>query len=277
MTTVEQDVARHYARESLEEAILAGLRAMGRDPGAPTPDDLAAVDEFHIGGREATEDLAAQLDLKTGMALLDIGCGIGGAARVIAGRYGAHVTGIDLTPEFIAVATTLTARVGLADKVEHRVASALALPFADGSFDAATMLHVGMNIEDKGRLCAEVARVLRPGGRFAIYDVMRTAEGDPDFPVPWATTAATSFLDTPLAYRRALGDAGFEVVAERDRGAFALDFFRRMQARIAESGPPPLGIHILMGPEARTKIANVIAAVERGILAPREMIGQRRG
>ncbi|MBV5325011.1 MAG: class I SAM-dependent methyltransferase, partial [Rhodospirillaceae bacterium] len=79
---------------------------------------------------------------------------------------GCRVTGIDLTPDFVAVAQTLTQRCGLADLVSFHLGSALALPFGVGSFDAATLIHVGMNIEDKASLFAEARRVLKPGGRF---------------------------------------------------------------------------------------------------------------
>ena len=273
--TVEQDVAQHYGRGGLEQAILDGLKAMGREPDAIGPDDLAGVDEFHIGGRQATIDLAGQLGLRPGMRLLDIGSGIGGAARFFAARYDCHVTGIDLTPEYVTLAEALSHRVGLGDRVDFRVGSALELPFENGSFDAATMLHVGMNIADKRALFERVRQVLAPGGAFAVYDVMRTGGGDLSFPVPWAATPASSFVATPEAYREALGAAGFEVIAERNRRDFAIEFFRQMRARIAESGPPPLGLHILMGADAPTKVANMIANLEAGRIAPVEMICRR--
>jgi hypothetical protein len=86
--TIEHDVARHYTHGALERAILDGLRAMGRAPEGLRPEDLAAIDEFHIGGNEATATLADQLGLRPGMALLDLGSGIGGPARFLARRYG---------------------------------------------------------------------------------------------------------------------------------------------------------------------------------------------
>jgi ubiquinone/menaquinone biosynthesis C-methylase UbiE len=185
------------------------------------------------------------------------------------------VTGIDLTPEYVALAASLTKLVGLEGLADYRVGSATDLPFADASFDAATLLHVGMNIPDKGRLCAEAARVLKPGGTFAVYDVMRTGDGPIAFPVPWAGSEAISFLASPAEYRRALAAAGFEVRSERNRRDMALEFFRRMMARVAESGPPPLGLHILMGKEALAKVRNVVAGLESGVIAPIEMIARR--
>jgi ubiquinone/menaquinone biosynthesis C-methylase UbiE len=157
----ETNVAAHYARDGLEAAILAGLRAAGLDPDRLAPADLAPVDEFHIGGREATEALAEQLDLRPGQALLDIGSGLGGASRHFAQAHGCRAWGIDLTADFVAVATSLAGRVGLADQVRYIEGSALALPFPAGTFDAATLLHVGMNIADKPALFAEARRVLK--------------------------------------------------------------------------------------------------------------------
>jgi len=275
MATVEREVAQHYSHGSLEAAIHAGLEAMGRDRSTITPEDLAGIDEFHIGGHEATADVAERLDLAAGGAILDIGSGIGGAARFFARRYGCRVVGIDITPEYAAVATSLTQLVGLSDRVEFHVASALDLPFAGESFDRATLLHVGMNIPDKQRLCTEVHRVLRPDGMFAVYDVMQTGDGEITFPVPWAAGKATSFLERPETYRQVLSDAEFGIVSERGRREFGIAFFQRMRARIAESGPPPLGLHILMGQDAPAKIANMLAALEQGLIAPVEMICRR--
>jgi ubiquinone/menaquinone biosynthesis C-methylase UbiE len=272
MKPLEQEVAGHYSHGSLEAAILAGLQAMGRERSHIQPDDLAAIDEFHIGGRAATEHLGAQLGLQPGMLLLDVGSGLGGAARFFAEQYDCRVTGLDLTPEYVSVATRLTGLVGLNDKAAFRVGSALDLPFAGESFDRATLLHVGMNIHDKDRLCREVFRVVNPGGLFAIYDVMRTGEEDIEFPVPWAATSSTSFLQTPQHYRQALASAGFKIKSERNRRDVGIQFFREMTARIAESGPPPLGLHILMGPDARIKTANMLRSLERGRIAPVEII-----
>ena len=270
--SLEEDIARHYGTGGLLDRIRAGLRQAGIDPDRAGPADLKPVDEFHIGGAAATEALLGQAALRPDMAVLDIGCGIGGTTRLIAERVGARVTGIDLTEEFVATARALSETVGLEDRTEFRTGSAIAMPFEDDSFDAALLLHVGMNIADKRALMTEVARVLRPSAAFLVYDVMRTGEGELDFPVPWASTPETSFVATAQEYREAARAAGFEVAQERERRDFALDFFARIQARIAESGPPPLGIHLLMGETAREKIANTVANIKAGRIAPVEMI-----
>ena len=269
---IEQAVARHYAHGSLEETILSALAAAGKDLNRLTPKDLAPVDEFHVGGRQATIAFAQEFGLRPGMRLLDIGCGLGGAARYFADAHGCQVTGIDLSGEYVGVANALAARVGLAERVSCQAGSALALPFAPGSFDAACMFHVGMNIEDKSRLFAEVRRVLAPSGLFGIYDVMRLADGDLSYPVPWASGPESSFVADAATYQRLLAAAGFEVLKQRDRRDFALEVFGLMRTRGAAGGPGPLGLHLVMGANAGQKVKNMIADINAGLIAPTELI-----
>jgi hypothetical protein len=133
-----------------------------------------------------------------------------------------------------------------------------------------------MNIDNKVKLCSEIARVLRPGAVFGIYDVMKTGEGELTFPVPWATTAQSSAVAEPAQYRSALEASGFALTAELNRRDFALAFFDELQAKtMAAGGPPPLGLHILMGRNAADKIRNMIANISTGLIAPVEMIARK--
>ena len=269
---IEQAVARHYAHGSLEQTILNALAAAGKDVNRLTPKDLAPVDEFHVGGRQATMAFAEQFGPWPGMRLLDVGCGLGGAARYFAQEHGCRVSGIDLSGEYVDVANALAARVGLGERVSCQKGSALELPFAPGSFDGAYMFHVGMNIEDKSRLFREVRRVLTPSGVFGIYDVMRLAAGDLPYPVPWTSSPEVSFVANAETYRRLLVVAGFEVLKERDRRDFALEVFAQMRARGAAAGPGPLGLHIVMGASAAQKVRNMIGDISSGLIAPTELI-----
>jgi ubiquinone/menaquinone biosynthesis C-methylase UbiE len=269
-------VADHYSHGGLLDAILAGMRDIGKTPETITVDDLALVDEFHIGGRQASEEFIGQLDLSSDDHVLDVGCGLAGTSRFVASTCGCRVCGIDLTPEFIATARALCSWVGLADRIELHEGSALATPFEASTFDAAFMLHVGMNIEDKAGLFAEVWRVLRPGGVFGVYDVMRTSDDPLAYPVPWAAVADASALATPQEYRRALGDSGFEITNERDRREFATEFFDALRKRIeAAAGPPPLGTHIVMGANAAIKVRNMVENVAAGRISPVEIIARK--
>ena len=79
-----QSIAEHYTHGSLERAIFEALSAAGKDLDRLDPADLAPVDEFHIGGRQATTDFADRLDFGPDLHLLDIGSGLGGASRYFA-------------------------------------------------------------------------------------------------------------------------------------------------------------------------------------------------
>jgi MPBQ/MSBQ methyltransferase len=274
MMASDPGVAAHYSIGHLEQKFLDAAGAAGLDVARLGPDDLAAADEFHIGGREATAHLLGQLDLRADMHVLDLGSGPGGASRFAAAEYGCRITGVDITREYVELAADLARRMGLADRVDYRLADVLELPFESGGFDGAFMLHVGMNVADKPRLCAEVARVLAPGAWFAVYDVMQIGPGKVDFPVPWAGSAAISFVESPEHYRACLEAAGFQVVSTQQRAEFALDFFRQMRARMSAAGTPPLGLHLVMGADSAQKVANMIQNIERGVVAPVEMIAR---
>ncbi|MEM9011883.1 MAG: class I SAM-dependent methyltransferase [Pseudomonadota bacterium] len=274
----EQMVAAHYTTGALYDRVIQALRASGVDPDHAAPEALAAGDEFHTGGREATDALLEQLTIGAETRVLDIGSGIGGPARHIAQRYGCHVTGVDLTEEFVETARRLSDLVGMGDKVRFLQGSGTELPLEAGSVDLALILHVGMNIADKDRLTAEAARVLSPGGTLAIFDVMRAgAAGDLIFPLPWSSVPETSFVVPPAVYKDAATAAGLTLVGERDRSAFALDFFAKSAARIEEHGPAPLGIHLMMGETAGEKLGNYVKNLEAGRIAPTELIFRRDG
>ena len=267
---IEQQVANYYTRGKLEDKILGMLRGAGKNLEQLRADDLAAIDEFHLGGREATQTLAEFMQLRPGMHLLDVGCGIGGPARYFAQR-GCQITGIDLTEEFLRVAESLTRMVKLDQTAKFRQASALKLPFDAATFDGAYTIHVCMNIADKAGVFREVARVLKPGARFTIYDIMRTSDATLAFPVPWAQTPGTSFVASLDEYRQDLQAAGFRIDHQRDRRQFALDFMQRMMAQSASGSPAP-GIHVLMGEQAPLMLKNVNMAIVAGALTPIELV-----
>jgi SAM-dependent methyltransferase len=268
--STEAAVAGHYGRGRLEDVILAAVTREGKDSERLVALDLAAVDEFHVGGLESTQELASQMELRGGMRLLDVGSGLGGPGRYFAAEHGCRVTGVDLTEEFVRVATSLTKRTKLEGLAEFRQGSASELPFEAGTFDGAYMIHVGMNIADKAGVFREVRRVLKAGGLFTIFDFVRTGDGAMRYPVPWALSEETSFVVPAKEYRDALQNAGFRVAQERGRRAFAIEFTERMRARIAQGGPPALGLHLLMGEKTPIMMGNMLAMMKEGVLEPME-------
>lgn len=267
----EAKVAGHYTRGGLEDTILQAVGRMGLDPDRLKAIDLAPADEFHVGGLDATRELATQMELEPGLRILDVGSGIGGPARYFAAEHQCKVTGVDLTEEFVQVARSLTQRTKLDHLVDFVQASALNLKFSPESFDRAYMIHVGMNIADKPSLFREVRRVLKPGGKFAIFDILRAGDAPMTYPVPWASSEETSFVVDKRSYREALEKAGFRVERERVRTAFAIEFTERAIARAAQNGQPALALHLLMGDLAPVMIKNVLAMMKQGVLEPVEL------
>jgi ubiquinone/menaquinone biosynthesis C-methylase UbiE len=168
-------VASHYSEDlELADVIAQNLRSTGRDLNKLTTADLATVDEFHIRGRKATLELAAQMNLNADSHVLDIGSGLGGPARTVAETYGCKVTGIDLTEAFCSAAAAMSDRVELGKRVSFKQGDATSLPFDNKTFDAAMTIHVAMNIAAKDKMYMEAHRVVKPGGIFAVYDVLQT-------------------------------------------------------------------------------------------------------
>jgi hypothetical protein len=255
----EQDVAHHYASGDLMARIDAALTRAGVDSAKPSAADLPPVDEFHIGGGSATEAFANKLNFKGSDRLLDVGCGLGGPARYFANRFGAHVTGIDLTPEFIEVATELSRRTGQSQVTTFEIGSALAMRYGEAHFDGAI-----------------VARVLKSGATFGIYDVMKGNAEPIDYPVPWAMTEATSHLCTLIETQSLLRDAGFEILEVEDRTSQAQAFFQRaIEAARAAGGPVAVGLHLLTGETTAMKFANMLSAVGDGRLAPSMIVARK--
>lgn len=255
-------VASHYAGgDNIVSAIAESLRKAGKDIGKLTTADLGTVDEFHIRGRQATLELARSLNVSADSRVLDIGSGLGGPARTLVETYGCHVTGIDLTQAFCEAATTLSDWVGLGDRVSFRQGDATSLPFADGQFDAAMTIHVAMNIARKDKVYAEAKRVLRPGARFAIYDILQGEGGDVLFPVPWAREPSISHLATPDAMQSLLANAGFKMVDVQDSTEEGQRWFEAMAARMAKAAVPAVTFRTFLGddfPEmARNQVANL--------------------
>lgn len=255
-----EQVSRFYSGPGgLVAAIGNALDVAGLDRARLRPADLAPVDEFHIRGREASLEIIDALDVTAASHVIDLGSGLGGPARTVAEVTGCSVTGIDLTPEFCAVATALSEWTGMTDRTRFLVGDATATGLPDAAGDAALTVHVAMNIADKPALYAEAFRILRPGGRFVVYDVLQGEGGEVRYPVPWASDPSTSFLATPEQMHGLLTGAGFEVLADVDSSDRSLTWFQQVRDRVARDGPPPVSFSAFLGEAFGQMAANQVA------------------
>ncbi|CAI9398633.1 2-methoxy-6-polyprenyl-1,4-benzoquinol methylase, mitochondrial [Aestuariimicrobium sp. T2.26MG-19.2B] len=254
-----EQVARFYGGPGgLVQAVRTALEEAGLDPCRLRPDDLAPLDEFHIRGRAASMEIVAALAVTSDSHVVDLGSGLGGPARTIAKTTGCTVTGVDLTPEFVELATALSQWTGLSDRTHFMVGDATATGLPETSVDAVVTVHAGMNIADKAALYAEAFRVLRPGGRFVLYDVLQGEGGEVHYPVPWAKDESTSWLATPDRTRQLLVEAGFEVVEQADSSDESLEWFRQVRARIEREGQPPVTFATFLGDAFAEMAANQV-------------------
>ena len=214
--SVTSGIEAQYSRSDLRVRISEVLQANGKDLDRLSINDLGPIDEFHLRGRAATTDLAALAAIQAADQLLDVGAGLGGPARWLAQNCGCQVTTVDLSADYCETAEWLNIATGLADRITVVHADALNLPFADGSFDVVWSQHAQMNIADKRRLYREARRVLKDGGRLAIWDIIAGPVQPIHFPVPWADTPDINFLARSHELREILREASFGVATWND-------------------------------------------------------------
>jgi ubiquinone/menaquinone biosynthesis C-methylase UbiE len=264
MTTSSKDIVRHYESQGLQERILEAIRKVRGSLDGLTVDDLAPVDGFHIRGRQSTIELAELAGLGSELRVLDIGSGPGGSARYLASQHRCSVVGLDITPGYVALARRLSSLVALDHLTAFTVGSAEAMAFDDAAFDLVWSEHVQMNVKDKDRLVQESCRVLKPRGRLVMHEVFRGPQGDPYLPAPWASDASASFIIEAKEMREHLEHTGWQLLKWRDVTEVSREWFGKLRTRMSTTGPPMLGIHLLLGPDGLEKIRNIGRSLEDG-------------
>jgi ubiquinone/menaquinone biosynthesis C-methylase UbiE len=230
---INQKVKNTYGAEHLASRLLDSLDRAGVNIQQLTPMDLLSFDELHAMGREATIALGALAALTHRHRVLDIGCGVGGPARTLTTQYGCRVVGVDLSPPFAFTADTLSQRVGLGHRLSFLCANALYLPFADNTFDTAFLFHVAVNIADKMAMVNELQRVLKSGGRLALWEVCQGSHADLIFPVPWSDNVSFSHL-TSQEEMMDMIRTGFDIIHQNDATE---EVHRWVTARMQSSKP----------------------------------------
>ena len=151
--------------------------------------------------------------------------------------------------------------VGLGKHVNFRQGDATKLPFGDRKFDAAMTIHVAMNIAAKDKFYAEARRVLKPGGIFAVYDVLQGEGGNVLYPVPWARDPSISHVATPDQMKSLLTGAEFQILDTHDSTEESQVFFEQLNAQMAKTGSSPFLWRIFLGEDfpamARDQVRNI--------------------
>lgn len=264
--TIQNQYSTGLSRTNIEHALVCA----GKDLDHLTPADLALLEDFHTMGRIATNQLVDLAQITSESLVLDAGSGVGGTARYVADRYGCTVAAVDLTDEYCETNRWLNRIVGLDGLITVRQSDVTELPFPDGTFDVAISQHVQMNVPDKARLYAEAHRVLKDGGRLALWDVTIGDGAALDYPLPWADEPGRSRLVTPEQLRAAVESAGFTVEHWNDLTDQAAAL---MQAVLAQPDSP-LGLHAFVTNFGR-KAENLTQALADGRLRAIQAVCER--
>lgn len=172
-------------------------------------------EEGFLGFTPADEiiETARKAEVQSERALLDVGCGTGGPACLLAAEFGLNVTGVDLLEWNITAASLMAASRGLSDKCRFRQANALFLPFDGGAFDYVFGMDAWCHIPDKDKLLGECHRVLKEEGTIIFHDWIMNKGDSEGFRFIYAFPP----LETVDSYSEKLGRAGFEVVCAQSR------------------------------------------------------------
>ena len=249
------------------DAIENEIRRHGIEPENVTVAQLAPVDNYHAFRLAGTVALANAAGIAAAHHVLDVGGGIGGPARQLATRFGCNVTVVDLTPEYCAVGETLTTWAHLTNRVSFVHASALDMPFDDASFDIVWTQHASMNISAKASLYREIARVVRPGGRFAFFDILAGPNRPIHFPVPWAADPSFSFLLSPDETRALIVREGFRETTWLTGADLDAELDRSDQPDPGDQ-VPMLDSSLLNGPDSAAMGENVARNMKEGRIIP---------
>lgn len=261
--TMSSSLQSHYAAHGIEARILAALRSAGLDPDQHqrlAPEVLGALDHFHTGGLRASNELIEVTRIRAQDRVLDIGAGLGGAARLIATTAGCRVDCLEMSADYCAGAELLNRLTGLEGRVAVHRGSALAMPFDARAFDVAWMQNVGMNIEDKRGLYGEIARVLVPGGCFAFQEMAAGVAPPSHYPLPWASDPADNFLVAAETMHALLRECGFVAELFEDTSEVHLS---RTAANATPAAPGQLGLAVFVE-DLAVKAANARRSLEEG-------------
>lgn len=265
MENLNQSIENHYLKEGLYDDIINRLKEQNIDLAKVKRSNIAGVDEFHVRGAAVSKELAESIDIKD-LSILDVGCGLGGPCRMLADEYNCEATGIDLSHEYIRTAGKLSELVNLNSKTTFIQGDATQLPFDNNTFDVVWTQHVQMNIPNKKKFYSEINRVLKAGGHFLFYDILKKGDDEIIYPMPWASSPNLSFLFKMEEMDAILNELGLAKKEYTNQTQAGINFFNALVAKLKEFGPPKMGLNVLMGDTTKPKLMNLLNHLKSGQL-----------
>ncbi len=279
-------VASHYSAQLNPAELLRRVRAAF--PNGALPRQLAGIDQLHIGGIQASQKLLTNVPQSSApsYSVLEIGAGLGGLQRLCISQQpeqsALHYTTLDITPAFSELNRGLNrlcqhSRHGLG---EHGNLSVLTgdgqqLAMANDQFDAVILQHSLLNMPDPQRCLTECHRVLKPGGKLILHEVLRgNLQQAITYPVPWASDATNSHLISLPALLAQLSTAGFTVTSAQDWSAEALVWRQQQSHKEAdtEAMSVKLSPQMIFGKRFSLMATNLLSNLKHGAIQVHEVI-----
>ena len=217
MSDAKTQIVYFYDRHPISsDIILAKLRASRGHLEGVRPDELFPYDQDHYGGLAATDELARGAQIGKGSQVADFCAGLGGTVRYLTYKYGADVTGIELTPSRVAGAQHLTKLVGLQEKARVVEGNVMSVPLDDAAMDAVVSQEAFCHVPDPAKALSEAFRILRKNGKLAFTDwIANEPLSAGDAQLMWDGMAIQPLRSIP-DYRRLVEGAGFEINSATD-------------------------------------------------------------
>jgi len=217
MSDAKTQIVYFYDRHPISsDIILAKLRASRGHLDGVRPDELLPYDQDHYGGLAATDELARGAQIGKGSQVADFCAGLGGTVRYLTYKYGADVTGIELTPSRVAGAQHLTKLAGLQEKARVVEGNVMSVPLDDAAMDAVVSQEAFCHVPDPAKALSEAFRILRKNGKLAFTDwIANEPLSAEDAQLMWDGMAIQPLRSIP-DYRRLVEGAGFEINSATD-------------------------------------------------------------
>lgn len=247
---MDNEINQHYGSDKLKTRIFTALEESGKDLNNLTLKDLSVIDQLHTGGHMATLALAKKAELPMAATVLDAGCGIGGSCRLLARECSFNMTGMDLVPDFIDVAQSLSHSTGMDGVIKYLQGDIMDTGLETACFDAVWCQHTLMNIKDKERVFSEFNRILKPGGILVLHEIVQGTTVPIHLPVPWADRHSISHLMPWMEMSEIVLNNGFTCRFQEDQTREqASTWWERVKKAFEkkQAVPSPLGPHIIFG------------------------------